>query len=98
MVSHDPAQAVQHTQLALKHALTGQPGPVAVIYHGEALKGRVGPESVPRIYRSDAYLPRRSKAVDDEVLAQAVGRAAHAPPGRSSSPATVCGSARPATS
>ena len=27
MVSHDPAQAVQHTQLALKHALTGEPGP-----------------------------------------------------------------------
>ena len=33
MVSHHPAQAVQHTQLALKHALTGQPGPVAVIFH-----------------------------------------------------------------
>src|SRR5215203_1588673 len=27
MVSHDPAQAVQHVQLALKHALTGEPGP-----------------------------------------------------------------------
>ena len=32
MVSHDPVQAVQHTQLALKHALTGEPGPVAVIF------------------------------------------------------------------
>ena len=30
---YDPAQAVQHTQLALKHALTGEPGPVAVIFH-----------------------------------------------------------------
>ena len=28
MVSHNPAQAVQHTQLAIKHALTGEPGPV----------------------------------------------------------------------
>ena len=26
MISHDPAQAVRHVQLALKHALTGEPG------------------------------------------------------------------------
>ena len=38
MVSHDPVQAVQHTQLALKHALTGEPGPVAVIFHSSALR------------------------------------------------------------
>ena len=43
MVSHDPAQAVQHVQLALKHALTGEPGPVAVIFHSSALRGKVGP-------------------------------------------------------
>src|SRR5829696_8765555 len=68
MVSHDPVQAVQHTQLALKHALTGEPGPVAVIFHGSALRGRVGPESVPRIYPTSAYLPRPSTAVDSDAL------------------------------
>jgi acetolactate synthase-1/2/3 large subunit len=68
MVSHDPAQAVQHTQLALKHALTGEPGPVAVIFHSTALRGRVGPESKPRIYRTAAYLPRPSDAVDSDAL------------------------------
>ena len=71
MVSHDPAQAVQHTQLALKHALVGEPGPVAVVFHGEALKGTVGPASVPRIYPTAAYLPARTQAVDERVLAQA---------------------------
>ncbi len=68
MVSHSPAQAVQHTQLALKHALTGQPGPVAVVYHSSALQGHVGPTSLPRIYSTDAYLPGPVRAVDEEVL------------------------------
>ena len=68
MVSHSPTQAVQHTQLALKHALTGQPGPVAVIYHSSALQGRVGPTSVPRIYPTDAYLPAPSRSIDQEAL------------------------------
>jgi acetolactate synthase-1/2/3 large subunit len=68
MVSHSPAQAVQHTQLALKHALTGQPGPVAVAYHSSALQGHVGPTSLPRIYATGAYLPRPVRAVDEEAL------------------------------
>jgi acetolactate synthase-1/2/3 large subunit len=64
MVSHSPAQAVQHTQLALKHALTGQPGPVAVVYHSTALRGRVGPKSSPAIYPTPAYLPRKATTFD----------------------------------
>ena len=72
MVSHDPAQAVQHVQLALKHALTGEPGPVAVIFHSDALRGKVGPDSTPRIYPTAAYLPRPSDAVDSTALAAAV--------------------------
>ena len=71
MVSHDPAQAVQHTQLALKHALTGEPGPVAVIFHSSALKGSVGPSSVPRIYATGGYLPPRGRSVDDAALVAA---------------------------
>jgi acetolactate synthase I/II/III large subunit len=71
MVSHAPAQAVQHTQLAIKHALTGEPGPVAVVYHGDALQGTVGPDSVPRLYPTRPYLPRRSQAVDVAALDEA---------------------------
>ena len=67
MVSHSPAQAVQHTQLAIKHALTGQPGPVAVVYHSSALQGRVGPTSLPRIYPTDAYLPAPLRAASTET-------------------------------
>jgi acetolactate synthase-1/2/3 large subunit len=57
MVSHHPAQAVQHTQLAIKHATTGDPGPVAVIFHGDALKGQVGPDSHPKPRPTAGYLP-----------------------------------------
>ncbi len=79
MVSHSPAQAVQHTQLAIKHALTGQPGPVAVVYHSSALQGRVGPTSLPRIYPTSAYLPIPVRGLDETTLdsvAQAIRAAA----------------------
>src|SRR3954452_15396132 len=72
MVSTTPGQAVQHTQLAFKHALTGEPGPVAVIFHSSSLRGRVGPDSKPRIYPTAAYLPRPSDAVDNDALRGAV--------------------------
>jgi acetolactate synthase I/II/III large subunit len=71
MVSYDPAQAVQHTQLALKHALTGEPGPVAVVFHSASLRGTVGAQSVPRIYPTSAYLPRVNRAVDADALGAA---------------------------
>src|SRR5579884_3138086 len=42
-VAHDGPQAVAQTQLAVKHALAGNRGPVAVLYHSRALAGPVGP-------------------------------------------------------
>ena len=56
MVSHDPAQAVQHTQLALKHALTGEPGPVAVIFHCSAA-ARPGRARLDAAHLPDGGLP-----------------------------------------
>jgi acetolactate synthase-1/2/3 large subunit len=53
---HDPVQAVQHLQLAIKHALAGHPGPVAVLFHSAALVGTVGPDSVPKLYSTGGYL------------------------------------------
>jgi acetolactate synthase I/II/III large subunit len=64
MVSQHPAQAVQMTQLAFKHACTGEPGPVAVVYASRSLKGTVGPASRPAIYPTAAYLARPPGAVD----------------------------------
>lgn len=71
MVSQHPAQAVQHTQLALKHALTGEPGPVSVVFLSSALRGTVDPTATPRIYPTGAYLPRPSRAFDVDQVQQA---------------------------
>lgn len=67
MVLHQPVQAVQSTQLAVKHATTGECGPVGLLYHSAALNGRVGPKSVPILYPTRYYLPqtRLSAPVED---------------------------------
>jgi acetolactate synthase I/II/III large subunit len=67
-VSHYPAQAIQHTQLAVKHALSGDPGPVAVIYHSAAFEGSVGPGSFPRIYPASGYIKELPKSVDPAAI------------------------------
>ena len=67
-VSHYPAQAIQQTQLAVKHALSGDPGPVAVIYHSGAFEGSVGPGSFPRIYHASGYVKDVTRAVDPAAI------------------------------
>jgi acetolactate synthase-1/2/3 large subunit len=57
MQAHDPIAAVQATQLAIKHALAGQPGPVAVLYSHDSLAGSVMPDSQPMLYPTRYYLP-----------------------------------------
>ena len=62
MVSHFPGEAVQHVQLGLKHAMTGEQGPVAVCFHSAVFDGKVGPATTPEIYSSAAYLgPARTR-------------------------------------
>ncbi|HXT91306.1 MAG TPA: thiamine pyrophosphate-binding protein [Trebonia sp.] len=76
---HDPVSAVQSVQLAIKHALSGQPGPVAVLFHSAALTGTVGPDSTPRLYATSGYLPQAAAATPDvTVLAEAL-RGAESP-------------------
>jgi acetolactate synthase-1/2/3 large subunit len=55
-VAREAPAAVQVTQLAIKHATAGQPGPVAVLYHSAALARRVGPDTTPRLYGTGGYL------------------------------------------
>lgn len=76
MVSHFPAQSVQMVQLALKHALTGEQGPAAVVFHSDSLRGRLTEESVPTIYPVGGYLPRPSHAVDGDLVGE-VARVVH---------------------
>ncbi len=71
-VANDPVEAVQVTQFAIQHALAGEQGPVAVLYHSRALNGTVGPQSRPRIWHTNAYLPATARVADDaEVRAAA---------------------------
>jgi acetolactate synthase-1/2/3 large subunit len=80
-VARTPVQAVQATQLAIKHALAGQPGPVALLYHSQALAGRVGPESRPALYASAPYLAPAATRPEPRALAAAARalREAHRP-------------------
>jgi acetolactate synthase-1/2/3 large subunit len=55
-VAHFPREAVMSVQLALKHAVTGNPGPTAVLMRSSAVKGAVEEQAFPRIYDTQAYL------------------------------------------
>jgi acetolactate synthase-1/2/3 large subunit len=76
-VAREAAQAVQDTQLAIKHALAGQPGPVAVLYQGAALAATVDAETAPRLYSTSSYLSQPRLAAPAEQVA-AAARALHA--------------------
>ena len=71
MVANSGSHAVQCTQLAIKHALSGQPGPVAVLYHSQSLRGKVGPDSRPPLYSLDPYLPPKAPPADPAAVEEA---------------------------
>ena len=71
MVATSGPQAVQCTQLAIKHALSGERGPVAVLYHSQALRGRVGPNSMPPLYTLESFLPGPTPLADPGAVEQA---------------------------
>ena len=73
-VAHEPAQAVQDTQLAIKHALAGPRGPVAVLYHSASLMAEVGPDSSPRLYETAAYVPAVATAASAAAIEAAAQR------------------------
>ncbi|HUB97042.1 MAG TPA: thiamine pyrophosphate-binding protein [Stellaceae bacterium] len=71
MQALDPIAAVQATQLAIKHAVSGQPGPVAVLFSMDSLAGTVGPHSHPPLYPTRHYLPPPAPAADEKQVADA---------------------------
>lgn len=54
-VATDPTQALQMTQLAIKHATTGEPGPVCVIFNGKSLFGRLDAHVEPPAFPDRNY-------------------------------------------
>jgi acetolactate synthase-1/2/3 large subunit len=68
-VANDPTQALQMTQQAIKHAMTGQRGPVAVIFQGRSLFERVDPSKQPPSYLERSYAgPPSVLAVQEQLL------------------------------
>ncbi len=56
LVATHASQAVQATQLAIKHALSGEPGPTAVLFHSHAWRDQVGPDTAPALYHTGPML------------------------------------------
>jgi len=74
MQAQEPVAAVQATQLAIKHAMAGQPGPVAVLFGHDALAGSVAPDSQPVLYPTRYYLPPAPPPADSAQIAAAAER------------------------
>jgi acetolactate synthase I/II/III large subunit len=71
-VAGDPTQALQMTQLAIKHATSGEPGPVAVIFHGRSLFERLDPAVQPPAYLDRSYASPPAPAAADSEIGSAV--------------------------
>jgi acetolactate synthase-1/2/3 large subunit len=71
MVPRDPQQSVQMVQLAVKHATSGEPGPVAVMFPKTALVGTVDPAATPRTYRTTAHVHEDRRGADAQAVAEA---------------------------
>src|SRR5260221_94149 len=68
MQAQEPIAAVQATQLAIKHALAGQPGPVAGLFGPCALARSVGPDSPPVPWQTTRLLdPTRQSFVQIDI-------------------------------
>jgi acetolactate synthase-1/2/3 large subunit len=67
----EPKQAVQTLQLAIKHATTGTPGPVAVVFGSRSLSGTVKTARPPRLYPTDRYLAQIARPATADVRAVA---------------------------
>jgi len=64
----EPKQAVQTIQLAIKHATTGTPGPVAVVFSSRSLGGTVKTRRPPRVHETTRHLAHgAAKAAASDV-------------------------------
>ena len=68
MVPMNPTQAVQELQLAVKHAQSGQPGPVAFLLHSGVHNGNVEPESFPQLYATGDYIRPLNQPADQATV------------------------------
>ena len=72
---YEPKQAVQTLQLAIKHATTGTPGPVAIVFGSRSLAGIVKTRRPPRLHATERHLAEglsRPAGVDVTRVADAL--------------------------
>lgn len=67
-VARSPVEAVQAVQLGLKHAVTGEPGPVAVLFAGDSLRGRLGPDTSPVLWSTGELVDVTPTPVDPSAI------------------------------
>lgn len=67
-VALSPIQALQMTQLAIKHATTGEPGPVAVIFTAPSLTDSITPQSKPPAFPDRTYASVAAPVASDTAI------------------------------
>src|SRR5262249_49876698 len=72
-VANEPVEGVQATQLAIKHALSGERGPVGVLYHSRVFRDAIDPAKRPFLYATKPYLPKRRGADAEDIAAGGQG-------------------------
>jgi len=70
-VPRTPDEAVHSVQLAIKTAMAGEPGPVAVLFGVQSLRGTVGPATRPTLYRRGGDAPAAPAGIDTDALRRA---------------------------
>ncbi|HEY1797226.1 MAG TPA: thiamine pyrophosphate-binding protein [Stellaceae bacterium] len=68
MQANEPLEAVVATQLAIKHAMAGQPGPVVILFSHDSLAGDVSPDTNPGLFHTKFYLPAPPPPADSGAV------------------------------
>jgi acetolactate synthase-1/2/3 large subunit len=76
-----PEDAVQAVQQGIKHAISGRPGPSAVIFRSSNFSKPLDPEVYPKLYPGDFYMNTRGPLADPNGIYDALElvRGAHSP-------------------
>lgn len=69
-----PKEAVLGLQMAIKHAVTGRPGPTAVVMRQGAIAGELDPDKPPRVHPTENWLRKSPTLPAVEELVSAIER------------------------
>ena len=81
-VAASPKEAVLSTQLAIKHATSGRPGPSSVVMRSAAIGGEVDVESPPFVHNAAGYLNTVKPQSSPQDIQRAIEILSQSPPAR----------------